>query len=94
MKPINKILLNSLICCTLTLVNFTYLSSQTIPSGANISMGGGSTISDSSIDWHVYQTIAKYVIGASLFISLIIVIYHVSINSPKSKTAMVSCLWL
>lgn len=92
MNLINKVKLKSLILCTIFLTNSSFLmAAGKISSGATISMGG-STGLDASADWHRYQTLAKYVIGVSLFLSLIIVIYHVSNNTSKAKTAIVS--WL
>ena len=93
MKLINKIYRKTLIYCFLTLTNLTYLASQKIPSGANLSFSPSNTLnSEPASNWQNYKSLASYIIGASLFISLIVVIYHVATNSPHAKQAIVS--WL
>jgi len=90
MKPITNILLKSLILSAFLLTQSPFLNAgDKKSSGANITMGDSQSM-DGSSDWRVYQRLAKYVIGVSLFLSLIIVIYHVANNTPKAKTAIVS----
>ena len=88
MNLISKFKQKSLILSSLLAANLSFLMGQTIPSGATISIGATGT--DPISDWTTYQHLAKYVIGASLFVALIVVIYHVATNSPKAKTAIVS----
>lgn len=92
MNSINKAIKISLICILFFITNLPVLNAERIKSGATIEISGGAKNSTNSASLTPYKTIAKYIIGASLFVALIVVIYHVSTNSPKAKTAIVS--WL
>lgn len=90
MNSINKALKISLICSLFFITNIPFLIAQRINSNAPMEISGASSSSEVSGYVGHYKTIAKYIIGASLIVALIVVIYHVATNSPKAKTAITS----